>query len=770
MTRAAHILILAGLGVTGCFGKDDTADPGDCDTPVPFYADADADGYGLDDDTTEACALPDGYAEVGGDCDDGDPAVHPEAEELCNELDDDCDGEVDVDATDGATYYPDADSDGFGDDASAVVGCEAISGWLTSGGDCDDTDAEVNPDATEICDDIDNDCDGLVDADDDDIEEQTWYADADGDGYGDSGSDITAACAGSAYALEDGDCDDEDPAVNPGASEIWYDGVDQDCDGASDYDQDGDRYTSDEHGGSDCDDTDAEVNPAQDDDWYDGVDSNCDERSDYDQDGDGYDHEDYGGDDCDDEDSEVHPGLVDDDGDGIDDDCSGVADDDISLGDADATWQGESSGDQAGQVLAGFGDLNGDGYGDVAVGVSAHSSSAGVAYVQLGSSGIAGSSALLSAADVIIDGSSGSLFGCSLAFVGDVDGDSYDDLLVGATGAGSLTTASGDAYLYLGGSDMSAVELSTTDADTILAGSAAGSQTGYRVAGVGDMTGDGVDDLVVSAPGHTVRRGITYLVSSPATGIVSVDNAEHYWIGETADDYAGQSLAGAGDVDGDGMSDVLIGSYINDRGGTEAGTAYLVLGPGTGISDLGDADGIAYGVTSADRAAFALDGAGDTNGDGYDDVLIGAYQADGTYTNAGDAYLVLGPFSGELDLAYADATFEGPNQNAFLGYAVARAGDVDADGNDDFLLGAYGDNSHGNNTGAAYLVLGPVSGAFDLETGAVKATGESSSNYAGVGVAGAGDVDGDGTSDVLVGARGYGSNAGLIYLLLGPMP
>ncbi len=770
MARSAHILILAGLGATGCFGKDDTADPGDCDTPVSFYADADADGYGLDSDTTEACSAPVGYAEQGGDCDDADPAVNPAAEELCNEVDDDCDGEVDVGATDGTAYYPDVDTDGFGADDGAVVGCEPLAGWLTTGGDCDDGDAAVNPDAVEACNGVDDDCDGLVDAEDDDVPEQTWYADADGDGYGDSADDVTAACAGDAFSLEGGDCDDGDASVNPGAAEVWYDGVDQDCDNGSDFDQDGDHYTSAEHGGPDCDDLDPEINPAQEDIWYDGVDSDCDERSDFDQDGDGYDHEDYGGDDCDDEDNTVHPGLVDDDGDGVDDDCSGVADDDISLGDADASWQGESTGDQAGQVLAGFGDLNGDGYGDLAVGVPAHGSSAGAAYVQLGWGGIAGSSALLSAADIVIDGDSSTQLGTSLAFAGDVDGDGFDDLLVGATSAGSLVTGSGEAYLYLGGSDMSALELSTTDADTILAGSAAGSQTGFRVAGVGDMTGDGLDDLVVSAPGHTVRRGITYLVSEPATGIVSVDNAEHSWIGETADDYAGQALAAAGDVDGDGTDDLLIGSYINDRGGSEAGSAYLVLGPGTHVSDLEDADGIAYGVTSADRAAYALDGVGDTDGDGYDDLLIGAYQADNTYTNAGEAYLVLGPFSGELDLAYADATFEGPNQNAFLGAAVARAGDVDEDGNTDFLLGAYGENSHGNNTGAAYLVLGPVSGALDLETGAIKVTGESSGNYAGVGVAGAGDVDGDGSSDLLVGARGYGSNAGKVYLLLGPMP
>ncbi len=776
MAHTTRLLLLAGLGacVTGCFGKDDTGDPGTCDTPSTFFYDDDADGYGLDVDTTEACTVPDGYAEQGGDCDDADPAVNPGATELCNELDDDCDGEVDVGASDGTAYYPDGDGDGYGDDAEETVACEAPTDWITSGGDCDDGDAEIHPAAVEICDEQDNDCDELVDADDDDVPEQSWYADADGDGYGDSAMDITAACAGDGYSLLDGDCDDEDPEINPGAPEVWYDGVDQDCDEASDYDQDGDRYTSMDWGGSDCDDEDETVNPAADDVWYDGVDQDCDEASDYDQDGDGYDHEDYGGDDCDDEDSDIHPDQPDDDGDGVDDDCSGVADDDIALSDAPAAYAGIDSSDQAGAVLAGFGDLNGDGYDDFAAGVPNHNggggTGAGATFVVLGGS-LSGWTDL-DTADVTVDHTDAAAqLGTSVAFAGDVDGDGTDDLVMGATGAGWTTGSSGDAYLFLGGSDMTGgLELSEYDADSIFAGTASGVSTGAAVAGVGDITGDRLAELVVSAPGHTVRRGVTYLISDPATGIVSLDDATHSWIGEDADDYCGSALASAGDVDGDGVDDLLFGSYINDRGGSEAGSGYLVHGPGTAISELEDADAIMVGVSSGDWSSYALDGAGDTNGDGYDDVVIGAHKSYGSWSNAGSAYLLLGPFTGEVDLAYADASFEGPNQNAFLGYDVARAGDVDVDGNDDFVLGAYGENSHGNSTGAAYLVLGPVSGAFDLESGAVKATGESSNNYAGIGVSGAGDLDGDGSGDWLVGARGASGSAGLIYVLLGPWP
>ena len=775
--RSAHLLLLAGVGVhiaAGC-GKDDTGDPADCDTPTSYLLDVDGDGFGNNANTTDACSLPDGYAEIGGDCDDEDPAVNPDAQEVCDELDNDCDGSVDVEATDGTTYYTDADSDGFGDDDSAVVGCEALAGWTTADGDCDDGDDAVHPDAEELCDAIDNDCDGLVDGDDDEVPDQSWYIDADADGYGVSSGDITAACAGDGYALEDGDCDDADATINPGAGETWYDGVDQDCDGRSDYDQDGDRYTSDAFTGSDCDDTDETVNPAAEDTWYDGVDQDCDGSSDYDQDGDGYDHEDYGdpadGLDCDDEDPEIHPDQADDDGDGVDDDCSGVADEDISLGDADAVHEGVDSGDQVGENLAGFGDINGDGFDDFAVGAPQHDggggSGAGAVYVLLGSGTV--STGRLDTAHVIIDHSdAAALLGASVAFVGDVDGDSYDDLLMGAPGAGRLVSGAGDAYLFLGGSDMSGVAFSELDADHTFSGTASGSSTGSAVAGVGDMTGDGLADLLVSAPGHTVRRGVTYLVSAPTLGVSSLDDATHSWIGEDADDYAGSALASAGDVDGDGTEDLLFGSYINDRGGAEAGSAYLVHGPGTSISDLEDADAIVVGESSGDWAAYALDGAGDTNGDGYDDVIIGAHKHYSSYSSAGAAYLMLGPISGEVDLSRADASFDGPNQNAFLGYGLSGVGDADADGNDDFMLGAYGENSHGNGTGAAYLVLGPVSGSYSLESDAIKATGETSGNYAGVGVQGAGDLDGDGTADLLVGARGAGGNTGLIYVLLGP--
>ncbi len=183
----------------------------------------------------------DGYSFDSGDCDDDDPAIFPGAEDFWYDgVDQDCDGWSDFDA----------DLDGF--DAA-----------MYGGDDCDDADDEINPDATEICDDgdIDEDCNGLADnADSGATGTTTWYTDTDLDGFG-TGAGTDYCDPPPRSSLTDGDCDDANDAAHPGATEVWYNGVDEDCDGANDYDADGDGYESDAHGGTDCDDEDATVYP-----------------------------------------------------------------------------------------------------------------------------------------------------------------------------------------------------------------------------------------------------------------------------------------------------------------------------------------------------------------------------------------------------------------------------------------------------------------------------------------------------------------------------
>jgi len=212
---------------------DGTADEDDASEAPTWYADADADSYGDGKTTLVQCDEPSGYVADGSDCDDGDAEVNPAATELCDSIDNDCDGTADEDdSADAPTWYADADSDSYGDDDDSRTSCAQPSGYTALGGDCDETDAAVNPGATELCDEVDNDCDGDTD-EDDAADAGTWYADADADSYGDADTSATACDQPSGYVAGDADCDDGDADINPGATEIC-DGLDNDCDSSAD--------------------------------------------------------------------------------------------------------------------------------------------------------------------------------------------------------------------------------------------------------------------------------------------------------------------------------------------------------------------------------------------------------------------------------------------------------------------------------------------------------------------------------------------------------
>ncbi|MEZ4317650.1 MAG: MopE-related protein [Myxococcota bacterium] len=210
-----------------CDGLTDDADPS-VTGAATWYRDMDSDGFGTTGTTVQACMAPVGYVASSTDCNDGDPNIRPNAVETCNTVDDDCSGTIDDNEAQNTPWYPDLDGDGYGDNSSLVAACPAPPMHVGNAVDCDDSEATVFPGNPEICDQLDNDCNGMID---DNAPVQNWYLDTDGDGYG-AGAAVQSCDQPIGYVLQNGDCGPSDNTVNPGAPELC-DGVDHDCDGSN---------------------------------------------------------------------------------------------------------------------------------------------------------------------------------------------------------------------------------------------------------------------------------------------------------------------------------------------------------------------------------------------------------------------------------------------------------------------------------------------------------------------------------------------------------
>jgi hypothetical protein len=465
---------------------------------------------------------------------------------------------------------------------------------------------------------------------------------------------------------------------------------------------------------------------------------------------------------------------------------------DTNLSNADASFWGEDEGDYSGYSVAGAGDVNGDGFDDFLIGAYANEETdyfAGQTYLILGKASGWDMDFNLSNADASFLGEDGADYsGTSVAGAGDVNNDGYDDFLIGAPGDDDGGDGAGETYLILGKASGWSMNTSLSNTDASFIGEDAGDNTGGSVAGAGDVNHDGFADFLIGAYANEEGgnyAGQTYLILGKASGWTmdfDLSNADASFIGEDDFDSSGTSLAGAGDVNADGFADFLIGAPGDEDGGNYAGQTYLILGKASGWSmdnSLSNADASFIGEDEGDSSGYSVAGAGDINTDGFADFLISAPEDEEGGDSAGQTYLSLGKASGwsmDNSLSNADASFIGEDSFDYSGYSVAGAGDVNDDGFADFLIGAPIDEEGGIYAGQTYLILGKASGwSMDNSLSNANASfiGEHEDDSSGRSIAGAGDVNNDGSDDILIGAytdADNGIDAGQTYLLLGEVP
>ena len=397
------------------------------------------------------------------------------------------------------------------------------------------------------------------------------------------------------------------------------------------------------------------------------------------------------------------------------------------------------------RAVDGAGDVNGDGYADVVIGSGLYDTNNGIVYVHHGSSAGVLSTPAITLQSVI----AGGRFGISLAGAGDVNGDGYADVVIGADQYANSEDLEGAIFVYHG----SATGISATPAITVET-NMAGSWLGNSVAGAGDVNGDGYADVIAGARVYDLPytdAGVAFVYRGSAGGI---DPTTATALSGVSGIQYGYRVAGAGDVNGDGYADVMVAQDYYSNGQSREGAVYIYHGGGDTLQSA--AAWTATGEAASDSFG-AVAAAGDVNGDGFSDVLVGA---SGYMANTGRAYLYLGGIEGLSTTAAL--TLTGDVEGDQFG-PVAAAGDVNGDGYADVVVGARGYLTH---TGRAYLYLGSAAGLNP--TPALTLTGENEGDYFGR-AATAGDVNGDGYADVVIAAHYYpgGGQQGKIYLYHG---
>lgn len=660
----------------------------DCATEAEFCDEVDNDGDGYTDEYCGCVEACDGYDnDFDGTTDEDYPDGCP-AEELCDGIDNDGDGDIDEpDAVDASDWYYDGDADGYGNSAIATTACDMPTGYVDVGGDCDDTDAERNPGETDVCDDKDNDCDGSRDEDG-----PVWYADDDGDSFGDADSSRVDCGTPSGYVSDDQDCDDSDDTVNPDAIDYCGDGVDSDCTGSElgcySTGSGGDAIFTGESSGDEA-----------------GI-------------------------------SAARVGDVD--GDGVDDVVIGARGNDltgtdagaaylfygpvtyageVSLANADLKMVGNLAGDRAGRTVIGGSDLDGDGADDITIGApneDTNGTSSGAAYVFFGSTvaGFSDPTVAMSAADVTYYGRDSYDYLGARTSYSELTGDATEDLLLSVTGDSVSGTNAGGIYVYAG--PLSAGEWAISDgtwAARIL-GETANDEAGLYIGTNGDANGDGSGDVVIGVPRHdspSTDIGATYLVAGPLSGTINLSAADAQIQGSSTEDKLGSAVSFAGDQNGDGYDDFFTTAPFEDSVASNAGAVYLVHGTAL-LSDLDgvDIESIAaatiLGKETSGQIGSSVAADGDHDGDGVNDLLTGANN-DGPEAE-GATYLFYGPVSGSLLWSGADYSLAGESPYDHTGSFVSFGGDLRGLGRDTLIVGGREADFEGSaDNGKVYLIF-----------------------------------------------------------------
>jgi hypothetical protein len=401
----------------------------------------------------------------------------------------------------------------------------------------------------------------------------------------------------------------------------------------------------------------------------------------------------------------------------------------VSLSQADARFLGDSNYSALGYHVDGGGDVNGDGLSDIILGAPAGNEDGkdrpGSAYIIFGRTTANWGFQFVpeNSADASYEGEVDyDQYGKSVAIVGDVNNDGYDDILVGAPFSDGYATNGGKAYLVLGKANGWVTHGKIAQyADASFRSSIEADEAGYMVSGAGDVNGDGCDDFLIGAPG----KGNAYLVFGrirASWGLnFNLSSADVIFSRPIRTDNSGWIVASAGDVNHDGFSDILITAPYNNENGTSSGKTYLVLGhSGTWTQkyDISLTDASFLGEAASDNSGWSASGIGDINADGFDDFMIGAWYNDQAGQDAGKAYIIYGKSSGwqrNVNLATVSDFILGENPINYMGFSVSAAGDVNQDGVSDFIVSASYSNEAFEWGGKIYVFLGerpkfPISG------------------------------------------------------------